>query len=173
LGDFQKIFFTHRTKKQIVMKNLIIYWNVVLEYIFIIFYYFFFSSWKSSNNSFLHGIFKKTRFVALGLSSSTLPHSIDADLFLYYYKLMMDLQVAECPQTYWIIQHGGPFYDTTFVVGHRILLQMFRVASHSDNLSTPSDACGTLVTHAMWRTDLSPQHVQKFVNRMKIMASSH
>jgi hypothetical protein len=60
-----------------------------------------FSSWKSSNNSFLHGIFKKTRFVALGLSSSTLlPHSIDAELFLYYYKLMMDLQVAECPQTY-------------------------------------------------------------------------
>jgi hypothetical protein len=71
-----------------------LFWNIYI-----------FSSCKSSDDSFLHGIFKKTRFVALGLSSSTLTHSIDAELFLYYYKLMMDLQVAEFSQTYWELNY--------------------------------------------------------------------
>ncbi len=83
-----------------------------------------FSSCKSSNDSVLHGIFKKTRFVALGLFSSTLPHSIDAELFIYYYKLRMDFQVAEFSQTYWELNYptcGTFFYDTTIEVEHRIL----------------------------------------------------
>jgi hypothetical protein len=114
--------------------------------------FYIFSSCKSSNYSVLHGIFKKTRFVALGMFSSTVPHKTDAELFIYYYKLRMDFQVAEFSQTYWELNYptcGTFFYDTTFEVEHRILLQMFRVGSHFDNLSTPSDACGTLVTHAM------------------------
>jgi hypothetical protein len=89
----------------------------------------------------------------LGLPSSTLPRSIDADYSCTTTSLWWTCRWLNAHKLIgnWIIQLVGLFYESTFVVEHRILLQMFRVGSHSDNLSIPSDACGTLVPHAMWR----------------------